>query len=94
MGVYNIGMFDTIRDELFCPFCGTKQKADDFQTKDTGSMLKSWSLMEIHHLKPSTIIEIYTDCNHCHNWIDLNILVDKYMADSFHKKDTEINEKR
>ena len=38
-------MFDTIKDELFCPFCVKKNK--DFQTKDLSNFLEEWSIKEI-----------------------------------------------
>ena len=41
-------MFDTIDDELFCPFCGTKN--DEFQSKDTGQNLTRWTIKEIETL--------------------------------------------
>ena len=64
-----MGMFDTIKEELFCPYCGTKQKANDFQTKDFGKSLNSLSILEIKGL----YYNIYNICFNCNNWIELNI---------------------
>ena len=46
-----MGLFDTIRDRLFCPFCGKLQKEDSFQTKDLGKNMGDFTLEEIRKFK-------------------------------------------
>lgn len=71
----NIGMFDTIADELFCPFCGKTQPPNSFQTKDTECMLNSWTLEELQQCyvipKKRLWITMYTECKECKKWIEL-----------------------
>ena len=65
-------MFDTIEDELFCPFCSLKQ--DGFQSKDTGDLLTNWKIKEIVEcFDDKDVIEIYTECENCKKWISINL---------------------
>ena len=64
-----MGMFDTIENELYCPFCGTKQKTNDFQTKDFRKAMTSLDIYEIKGIN----YRIYGTCYHCDNWVELHI---------------------
>ncbi len=67
-----MGMFNTIKDELHCPFCGTKNK--EFQTKDLGENLIDWNIEEIKNCcDKKDIIEIYDKCKECKEWISINL---------------------
>lgn len=71
-----MGMFDIIEDELFCPFCGTKQKKNSFQSKDTGDLGTYWTIKEIaKFFDKKEKIEIYTECLKCKKWISINLVV-------------------
>jgi len=64
-----MGMFDEIKNVLFCPYCGTRQESNTFQTKDFSKSLSSYDIYEIRGLNYT----IYKTCIHCNNWIELNI---------------------
>lgn len=67
-----MGMFDTIKDELFCPFCGTKNS--DFQTKDLSNFLAEWSIKEIKkHVDRISNVRIHDRCKNCKKWIQIII---------------------
>ena len=67
-----MGMYDEIEDELFCPFCGAKNK--QFQSKDTGQNLTLWTIKEIETMfERKDIIEIYDICCNCKKFISINI---------------------
>jgi len=71
-----MGMFDTIGEELFCPFCGTKQEKDDFQTKDLSNFLSSWTFKEIRKcVTEKQEIRIYTHCRKCERWIEIALSI-------------------
>jgi len=81
-----MGMFDTIGEELFCPFCGKKQEKDSFQTKDLSSMASSWTIEEIRKCcDKREIVEIYTECENCKKWISINLQVWRMLARKSHK---------
>ena len=69
-----MGMYDTIRNELFCPFCGAKQRANDLQTKDFKCCLSSLDILDIKGVD----YEIYATCFNCNNRIGLSI--NKYLG--------------
>lgn len=77
-----MGMYDVISDSLFCPFCGKKQPANSFQTKDAENMLNTWSLEDVRkHFniqRKYNYITIYSKCDNsdCHQWIELKIDLD------------------
>lgn len=67
-----MGLFDTITDELFCPFCGAKVK--DFQTKDLGQNMMDWTIADIVSImspKWSDDINIYSQCPKCKKWVHI-----------------------
>ena len=67
-----MGIYDNITDELFCPFCGSKNK--DFQTKDTGQGMNNWTIKEIEtYFERKDIIKIYNICGKCDKFISINI---------------------
>jgi len=67
-----MGLFDTINDELFCPFCGEKNK--QFQSKDTGQGLSEWTIKEIEiFFERKDIIEIHDVCRNCKKYISINL---------------------
>ena len=67
-----MGMFDTINEELFCPFCGELNK--EFQTKDLSNFLAVWTIKEIKNCcEKDKIIEIYCKCKKCKQWISINL---------------------
>jgi len=75
-GDLKMGMFDTIQDRLFCPFCGKLQEKDSFQTKDMSSMGTTWTIEEIKKYKTRKLVDdtrIYSNCKFCKNWIELTI---------------------
>ncbi len=65
-----MGMFDTIKDELYCPFCGHKHGPGRFQTKDFNNMLEQLSLKDFPTERE---IRIYSSCSKCEEWIELII---------------------
>ena len=71
-----MGLFDTIQDRLFCPFCGKLQEEDSFQTKDLGKNLSDFTLEEIRKFKTGKWKDdtrIYTTCKFCNKWIEIII---------------------
>lgn len=69
-----MGMYDVIADELFCPFCGKKQEANAFQSKDMSCMLDTWTIDDIIKFQDKeTKINIYHTCNNCNKWISINL---------------------
>ena len=71
-----MGMFDTIKDKLFCPFCGKLSEEDEYQTKDLACMLDSWKLSEIaEHCGKRDIMNIYHECKYCKRWVEIEIEV-------------------
>ena len=68
----NMGMFDTIEDKLFCPFCGAK--CSEFQSKDTGQNLTHWTIKEIEtYFERKVTIEIHDICRNCKKFISINL---------------------
>jgi sarcosine oxidase delta subunit len=67
-----MGMFDDFVNELFCPYCGKKQKPHDFQTKDFKNCLDNLNILKIRGIN----YNLYHQCNDCNNWIDLNVDTD------------------
>jgi hypothetical protein len=65
-----MGMFDRIKNKLYCPYCGKKQKEYDFQSKDFGSTM---GVVDILKVKMDTDYNIYSSCKKCNNWIELTI---------------------
>jgi len=69
-----MGCFDIIKDNLFCPFCGKKQKEYSFQSKDLGDAMTSWTIGEIKNILPiQSRFEIHSQCDYCKEWISLNL---------------------
>ena len=67
-----MGMYDQIKDTLFCPFCG--EKNNYFQTKDMASMMDSWTIKDIiDFYNDEDIIEIHDECKKCKMWISINL---------------------
>ncbi len=64
-----MGMFDTIKNKLYCPFCGTKQKENTFQTKSFECSMKLIDIKKIFGVSYT----IYTTCSYCDNWIELSV---------------------
>lgn len=64
-----MGMFDEIKNILWCPFCGVKQKSLEFQTKDFGCSLKPLDIFKIKGVNYS----IFQICPNCDNDINLQI---------------------
>ena len=62
-------MFDYIKNELFCPFCGVKQMACGFQTKDFRNCMYELDILKLRGTNYTT----YAPCSNCNNWIELNI---------------------
>jgi len=58
-------MFDDIADELYCPYCGTKQGG--FQTHDAFNMLLTIQLKEVKDEE----IEVHSTCEQCDKWISI-----------------------
>lgn len=85
-----MGMFDTLGEVLFCPFCGKKQTKDDFQSKELGDTLSSWTFKEIKNVFTEkdrmTKIHLIHHCNKCKKRIFLTIrpiwLITKSKEDS------------
>lgn len=70
-----MGLYDTIEDELFCPFCGAKIKG--FQTKDLGQNMFMWTIKEIKSVKTrkwKDDTRIYTHCDKCGEWVEIVII--------------------
>lgn len=76
MKVIKIGMYDSIKNRLYCPFCGKIQEADDFQTKSFKCSLTKLDILKIRGVD----YEIHHICINCNNWISLNI--GSYMGNS------------
>jgi len=67
-----MGMFSTIEDELFCPFCG--EKNDNFQTKGLSCLCDWWTIEDIKKFVAwKEEIKIYTQCKKCKKRIELII---------------------
>ncbi len=64
-------MFDWITNELFCPFCGFKQKG--FQTNSFCNCLKDIDIFKIKGLDYGIDYEIHHICEKCKNWIEIHI---------------------
>ncbi len=64
-----MGMYDTIGNELWCPFCGVKIKRDEFQTKNFHKGLDSLDILKLR----GVYYNIYTQCLNCWNEIELHI---------------------
>lgn len=74
-------MFDIIKNQLFCPFCGEKQKECDFQSKDTGDLATIWTLKEIaKYFDKNDKLEIYSECSKCKEWISINLIIRKMSS--------------
>lgn len=69
-----MGLYDTIEDRIYCPFCGHLSEMGDFQTKDLGCMMNLWTIKEIQKCnKIGREIRIYSQCRNCCKWIELII---------------------
>ena len=70
-----MGLFDTISNELFCPYCGAKIEPNTFQTKDTDClMIDPWSIEDLIKFYPENdVVHIYADCPKYKKWISLNL---------------------
>jgi len=55
-----MGMFDYVKYECKCPFCG--KKVDGFQTKDSHRLMDT--------LNPQEVDNFYSICGNCKAWID------------------------
>ena len=64
-----MGMFDYIKEKLYCPYCGTLSQEGDYQTKDFGNMMTELELRELR----GTDFTIWHKCANCNNWIELSI---------------------
>lgn len=64
-----MGMFDYIKNELFCPFCGKKITPNSFQTKDFRNGMFELDIKKIK----GVYFSIHSNCPHCKRWIDLHI---------------------
>jgi hypothetical protein len=64
-----MGMFDSIKNEMYCPFCGKMQRKESFQTKNFDCAMNNLDVYEIRGLD----YEIHHKCDDCKNWISLNI---------------------
>lgn len=64
-----MGMFDEIKNELFCPYCGARQQSNSFQTKDFSKCLGSYDIYKVKGINYT----IYKTCSNCNNWIELLI---------------------
>ena len=71
-----MGMFDTIKNKLFCPYCSKLN--DEFQTKDLGNFCSEWTIEQIkEHTDYFDETNIYTKCKSCNEWIQLVIRGEK-----------------
>ncbi len=79
-----MGMFDEIKGDFWCPFCGKKMIVNGtirtFQTKDLKNNLCVFSLEEALieyyiNFKKGDVekFHIYSDCPYCKKWISLEI---------------------
>jgi len=64
-----MGMFDTIKNRLYCPYCGNKQKSNSFQTKDFKRHMISIDVFKIKDV----YYNFYTECSHCKTWISIEV---------------------
>jgi sarcosine oxidase delta subunit len=60
-----MGLYDTIKDRLFCPFCGKLQDEMSFQTKDLGKMMREWNLESIRQTMSVQWREDTKICSQC-----------------------------
>ncbi len=84
----NVGLFDSIRGNFFCPYCG--KKIGGFQTKDMGCSLDSYEWTRLspkHSTLSGETVEMHTLCPSCKEWVEL-ILRKKQLrkADLLSKK--------
>lgn len=101
-----MGLYDTIIDELFCPFCGIKLGSYDFQTKDLGQNMSHWTIAEIKKVKKFSREDdthIYTTCKNCSKWIQLVIRGEcrnddfeftKFLIETKHLRNRRLYDKR
>ena len=61
-----MGMYDEIKNKLYCPFCGCKQ--DGFQTKSFNCCLETLDIYNLEHDG-----EIHTSCNKCKRWMSIKV---------------------
>lgn len=64
-----MGTYDSIKNELYCPFCGKIQKEHSFQTKSFGRSFNNIDIFKVRGID----YNIYTTCWFCNNWINLEI---------------------
>jgi len=72
-----MGLFDTIHNKLYCPYCGKQQEEFDFQSKDLGDMMDTWTIEEIKKVKTrkkEDDTRIYSHCRYCNKWIEIVII--------------------
>jgi uncharacterized protein (UPF0212 family) len=76
-----MGMYDEIKGNFWCPFCG--QSLNEMQTKSLDQVLDSMTLIEFkerlhEHAKKTgkyVVGEIHDSCDHCHEFVSLQIAV-------------------
>ena len=92
-----MGMFDTISNKFFCPYCGAKIPGNYLQTKDTDCLgITPWSIEDLIKFYPlNDIIHIYSDCPKCKKWISLNLELRRlnYVYKIERYEDIEMREK-
>ena len=63
----NLGLFDYVKNELFCCVCGYKQKG--FQTKSFRRCMDELDITKIKGIE----YNFYTICTNCNNWIEIHV---------------------
>ena len=66
------GMFDTIKDKLYCPYCGTLSEENEYQTKDLSCMLDSWNIKDLLNFNKGEVL-IYDKCKKCDMWVEIKL---------------------
>ena len=72
-----MGMFDTIKDKIFCPYCGKLSEENEYQTKDIECMLDRWEIKDLIEFGKSLMtVHFYSECRYCGKWVEIILHTD------------------
>jgi len=84
-----MGMFDTIKDKIYCPYCGKLSEENEYQTKDLSCSLDGWTISDIiQFVQPNIVnkITIYNECSNCKKWIEIVLDIKRNVKHFMGKK--------
>lgn len=77
-----MGMFDRIKDKIYCPYCGNLSEQDEYQTKDLSCMLDSWTIDELEQFCDKfDKITFYSECKNCKKWVEIILNIERNEND-------------